>query len=81
MTKGILAPMSALSVEEAIEKIRAGLHINCGCGAKLAAGTEEPEGDAVEFVRLWFEDHSYEDFSRHGLIVVERLFDMRKSKK
>lgn len=69
--------MSPITLEEAEEKIRAGLDQDCGCGGKIVAGPEEPEGEAGEFVRLWFEDHSHKDLSLHGLAVKAKTEKMR----
>lgn len=70
-----------ISLEEAKEKIRSGLREHCECMAHISAGPEEPVGEEAEFVRLWFEDHSYEDLSKHGKLVLAKTQEMRKAAK
>lgn len=69
--------MSPITLKEAEEKVRAGLKQDCGCGARIAAGPEEPKGEEASFVMFWFEDHSYEDLSKHGLLIKAKTQAMR----
>lgn len=73
--------MNPITLEEAEEKIRVGVKQNCGCGGLLSTGPEEPRGEQAEFVKLWFEDHSYEDLNRHGRLVTAKTQAMRAAAK